>query len=592
MSTGTGYPPSHAKTGDSRSIPSQQQMQVPVSGNMLQQQQRLMYQQRLKQQQQQQLHFEQQIYQLLTTLNRKPKRLYQFKEDPDDLLKKYEQFKPSFEFHIYENNFKICAPANSRLQQHQKTPQNSNDGLILNKNNEVLREFLEYVARGVIPEAIMEVLRDCNIQFYEGCLILQVYDHTNTVDVKQETPNPNQMPKKVPTQTDLQKRNSSSSSSGPGAAANSSVPATRVPVDGSSSVPAPVGVTPKPENVAANSLSNNGNTNTTNASTVPNSTNNAKKDKENSGKSFTTLKRPRMYRTLLRPNDLTHYYDMLSYADHTRFPDSMYQQLESEILTLTKRNLNLDTPLNPYTHKEYVSDEEFLEPVYEEEKQKWEFPYRELCIEPFTKGAIEHIELHEELPQHSSTYEQLMLILSEKTTTTTAATLAASLLKKAEANAARKAATNGKTSGSSVGVTSNSVAAAAAVGTGTNTDAQQFSRLKIIEHWRVEKERRKHQSVNSNIVPSAYDTRISMGNPMTQRRASQQHTDGQSMNQTSTAVANKRTGTEPEEKPKAKRGRKATKKAADGTAAPPKKRAMTKKKAAAAAAAAGPPSAT
>lgn len=151
MNTGAGYVQNHIKSSDSRSFPSQPQ-QVPVSspGISVQQQQRLLYQQRLKQQQQQQLHFEQQIYQLLTTLNRKPKRLYQFKEDPDDLLKKYEQFKPSFEFHIYENNFKICAPANSRLQQHQKTPQNSNDGLILNKNNEVLREFLEYVALSLI----------------------------------------------------------------------------------------------------------------------------------------------------------------------------------------------------------------------------------------------------------------------------------------------------------------------------------------------------------------------------------------------------------------------------------------------------------
>ena len=512
------------KGNESGSIPPQQtQMPPSTSGvQQQQQQQRLLYQQRLKQQQQQQLHFEQQIYQLLTTLNRKPKRIYQFKEDSDELLKKYEQFKPSFEFHIYENNFKICAPANSRLQQHQKTPQNSNDGLILNKNNEVLREFLEYVARGIIPEAIMEVLRDCNIQFYEGCLILQVYDHTNTVDVKQESPK-NQS--KQPVQRELQ----------------------------------------KPE---LNSLNSTPDKND--------------KEKENSGKSFTTLKRPRMYRTLLRPNDLTHYYDMLSYADHTRFPDSMYQQLESEILTLTKRNLNLETPINPYSSQACVYEEEFLEPQLDAENGVWKFSHRDLCVDQHTKGAVDHIELHEELPQHSSTYEQLMLIMSEKTTTTTAATLAASLLKKAEANAARKAATNGKVSDSSASVGSNSVAAAAAaaaaaVGSGSNTDAQQFGRLKIIEHWRIEKERRKQQSANSNIVPSAYNTRISMGNPMTPQRAPQHTSDNQTAAQTGNAN-NKRTGAENDEKPKAKRGRKATKKATDGTAAQPKKRANAKKK--------------
>lgn len=567
MNTGAGYVHNHIKSSDSRSFPSQAQ-QVPVSspGISVQQQQRLLYQQRLKQQQQQQLHFEQQIYQLLTTLNRKPKRLYQFKEDPDDLLKKYEQFKPSFEFHIYENNFKICAPANSRLQQHQKTPQNSNDGLILNKNNEILREFLEYVARGIIPEAIMEVLRDCNIQFYEGCLILQVYDHTNTVDVKQETPASATALNKTPQQNNANMGSLTGTPSNAAAAGSAAV---------------------KREYLANNR-------NGTDPSSVNNSTFNSvnngignNKEKENPGKSFTTLKRPRMYRTLLRPNDLTHYYDMLSYADHTRFPDSMYQQLESEILTLTKRNLNLDTPMNPYANRDLVSDDEFLNPTFNEEKQNWEFPHRKLCTEPFTKGAIDHVELHEELPQHSSTYEQLMLILSEKTTNTTASTLAASLMKKVEASAARKAATSGKTSASPVGVNSNGVAAAAAaVGSGANADAQQFSRLKIIEHWRIEKERRKHQSVNSNMVPSAYNTRISMGNPMSPNRLAQQKGDNQSGNQGSASTTNKKTGVDGEEKPKAKRGRKATKKAADGSAPTPKKRATTKKKAAAAAAAA------
>ncbi|CDO94179.1 unnamed protein product [Kluyveromyces dobzhanskii CBS 2104] len=592
MSSNAGYAPNHAKPGESRALPPQQQIQMPGSGIVMQQQQqqqqqRLMYQQRLKQQQQQQLHFEQQIYQLLTTLNRKPKRFYQFKEDPDELLKKYEQFKPSFEFHIYENNFKICAPANSRLQQHQKTPQNSNDGLILNKNNEVLREFLEYVARGIIPEAIMEVLRDCNIQFYEGCLILQVYDHTNTVDVKQETPNTHQVPNNAPPQTDTQKKSATSGPSASGLGVNSPTPQVVAPVTNSPSLATGTGLAPKQEGTSSDAVPKHSTSENTAKPTANNSsTGGSDKDKENSGKLFTTLKRPRMYRTLLKPNDLTHYYDMLSYADHTRFPDSMYQQLESEILTLTKRNLNLDTPLNPYTHKECIDDDEFQEPTFAEDKQKWVFPHRELCTDSFTKGAIEHLELHEELPQHSSTYEQLMLILSEKTTTTTAATLAASLLKKAEANAAQKAATNGKNSGSSVGVTSNSVAAAAAVGTGTNTDAQQFSRLKIIEHWRIEKERRKHQSVNSNVVPSAYDTRISMGNVASPGRMSQQHPDGQQTNQSSLSASNKRSGAEADEKPKAKRGRKATKKTADGTAPPPKKKAMTKKKAAAAAAAA------
>lgn len=47
-----------------------------------------------------------------------------------------------------------------------------------------MKEFLEYVAKGEIPYAIVEVLRDAGIQFYEGCLILLVYDHRKTVEIE------------------------------------------------------------------------------------------------------------------------------------------------------------------------------------------------------------------------------------------------------------------------------------------------------------------------------------------------------------------------------------------------------------------------
>lgn len=119
-----------------RSMNAQQMLQQQqAQQTQLQQKQRMLLQQRALQQQKQQQasqNYEAQFYQLLMTLNEKPKRIYNFVETTDLTLKKYEQYRPSFEFHIYENNYKICAPANTRLQQQQKTPELTSDGLILN----------------------------------------------------------------------------------------------------------------------------------------------------------------------------------------------------------------------------------------------------------------------------------------------------------------------------------------------------------------------------------------------------------------------------------------------------------------------------
>ncbi|CAI7337939.1 BEM_collapsed_G0049680.mRNA.1.CDS.1 [Saccharomyces cerevisiae] len=252
------------------------------------------------------------------TLNKRPKRLYNFVEDADSILKKYEQYLHSFEFHIYENNYKICAPANSRLQQQQKQP-----------------ELTKYVARGRIPDAIMEVLRDCNIQFYEGNLILQVYDHTNTVDVTPKENKPN-----------------------------------------------------------------------LNSSFFP-SNNNSTQDNSK-------IQQPS------EPN-----------SDNARFSDSIYQQFESEILTLTKRNLSLSVPLNPYEHRDMLEETAFSEPHWDSEKNP-SFTNIVLSLrEKATKGIVGHIEERDEFPQHSSNYEQLMLIMNERTTTITNSTFAVSLTKNA-----------------------------------------------------------------------------------------------------------------------------------------------------------------
>lgn len=517
---------------------------------LLQQQQRpkqrmLLQQRALQQQKHQQAlqNYESQFYQLLMTLNKKPKRIYNFVEDTDQTLKKYEQYRPSFEFHIYENNYKICAPANTRLQQQQKAPELTSDGLILNKNNAVLKDFLEYVARGKIPESITEVLRDCNIQFYEGNLILQVYDHTNTVDVVSSDQNA-QSPQ-------------SGSGSSPARQQDSDIKATE----------------------------------------SQSSADTADQKKNRS----TTFKRPRVYRTLLKPNDLTHYYDMMSYADHTRFSDSIYQQLESEILSLTKRNLTLDVPLNPYEHKDILEPELFAKPHYDAKTDSLKHIHRGECKKPGTKGAVGHIEEHEELPQNSSNYEQMMLIMSERTTTCTNATFAASLTKNSAYTAASQSKSglgrnssptsgSGKSGSRAPSTSRNQVAiaaaaAAAAAGLTVGNENNQFSRLKFIEQWRLNKEKRKQQTLHNNIAPNSFNNVISMAAPLTpQQQLLQQQQAMERADQRQGFPADQGYGQQPPgakkrmatEKPKPKRPRKTKK--ADGPEAPSKKKRVTKKK--------------
>lgn len=537
----------------------------------IQQRQRILMQQRALQQQQAMQNFENQFFQLLMTLNKKPKRLYNFVEDTDSILQKYEQYRPSFEFHIYENNYKICAPANSRLQQQNNGANKSNnlmnnDGLILNKNNETLKEFLEYVARGLIPEAIMEVLRDSNIQFYESNLILQVYDHTNTVEVTvNKTADKNDQASNT-TNTNTAATNNSQAAS-----------------------------------------PNNKQTGPNAKQAEPNRTTENKPPTIEPPKTF---RRPRVYRTLLRPNDLTNYYDMMTYADQARFSDSIYQQFESEILTLTKRNVQLDVQLNPYENRDKIAEDEFVEPIYNEETQSMEFIHREESTADGTKGKVGHIAEHEELPQNTSNYEQLMLIMNERTTTTTNSTFATALAQYSmnlnnggdtggSISSRNSSISLNSVSGSSLGgnkfnnqssnIPNAAAAAAAAVAVGSNNENNQFNRLKFIEQWKVNKEKRKQQmalnntgnglSNGSSVPGTPFNTKISMTVPMTpQKQFLQQQQQLMQANEKKNSKGSKR-GAANADKPKTKRPRK-NKKTADGTQQTPKRKRVPKKKAA------------
>ncbi|KAK5959904.1 Spt20p PWA37_002974 [Arxiozyma heterogenica] len=562
----------------------------------IQQRQKLLLQQRALQQQQAMQNFENQFFQLLMTLNKKPKRIYNFVEETDLILQKYEQYRPSFELHIYEDIFKICAPSNSRFQQQQQVDSNQinspnvnnknnnnqrtstvhNDGLILEKDDQTLKEFLEYVARGRIPEAIMEVLRDSNIQFYESNLILQVYDHTNTVEVTISRP---------------------------------------VNKDSMNNL--------LPNNIQGDVSNTQG------------------QNQQALNKQIRKFRRPRVYRTLLRPNDLTNYYDMMTYADQARFSDSIYQQFESEILSLTKRNIKLDVDLNPFEHREKIDEDEFCEPKFNENTKAMEFVHKKESTEDGTKGKVGHIPEHEETPQSISNYEQLMLIMSERTSTITKSTLATSLAevsKKQNSNITSNNNNGLETSrnssislnsipGSSSGgfkssgltttansanltnlttalVLSKTKSTATSSSEKSNNENTRFSRLKFIEQWKINVEKRKQQMVLSNndnnanglpdylVLGTPFMTKISMTVPMTpqaqllqqqkqfqkfQQQQQQQQQPIQTKEKKTTGKGIKHGASGATEKPKAKRTKK-TKKDTDGAQQTPKRKRVSKKK--------------
>lgn len=582
-----------------------------MNGQALNQRQILQQKMLLRQQQVQQAqhqrqialqNYENQFNQLLMMHNPRPKRNYAFVETPNELLKKYEQYRPSFEFHIYENNYKICAPANTRLQQQQKNPELTSDGLILNKSNETLREFLEYVARGRIPYAIMEVLRDCNIQFYEGNLILQVYDHTNTVDVtiRSDTKgqdHSNGSPHKSPNAVTSAGHSGNPGNLGQAGAVSIKMESPK-PVTGSpaaSNLKNQIGAVGNMKEDAEKS----GNTTLTQTpgQSKPGENQNTKLD------SNQTYKRPRVYRTLLRPNDLSQYYDLMSYADHSRFSDTVYQQLESELLTLTKRNLDLSVPMNPYEHKDKLEDELFTAPYWDENVKGIIHQHRDESTAARTKGVVHHIPEHEDNEQKTSEYEQLMLIMNERTTTSTGATFAAIVamnamqkMKRSNENAEDDDAvggienglkgSNNNSTGSKVAMAA--AAAAASLGGTMNSETNQFRRLKFIEQWKINKEKRKQQALANNMLPTAYNARISMTTPQNGGSSNGMPQGGNSTEGTGKGKAaakgakggTKRGGSTAagDKAPKPKKPRKTKAKTADGDAAPKRKKAPTKKK--------------
>lgn len=85
-----------------------------------------------------------------------------------EILRKFAKYPPSLTFHIYESHYRF---------------NNTQDSSIIPKDSPMARSFLQHLIREEIPVEMTELLKDFAVRFYDGCLVVQVYDHRNMVPV-------------------------------------------------------------------------------------------------------------------------------------------------------------------------------------------------------------------------------------------------------------------------------------------------------------------------------------------------------------------------------------------------------------------------
>ncbi|EGW35346.1 uncharacterized protein SPAPADRAFT_69613 [Spathaspora passalidarum NRRL Y-27907] len=284
---------------------------VSVSQQQLQQLQQHSSQQ---QQQQQSQHTQLQQSQSQQVKQKIDLQHYHFTSTSEEILKKYARNPASLILHIFETHYRF---------------NNSQDSQIIPKDSPMIKDFMHHVLKEEIPVEMSELLKDFSIKSYDGCLILQVYDHRHMVKTTVTQPRPA----------------------------------------------------------------------------------NASKDT----KPVTTIvSKPKTYRTLLKPTPLSIYYDLLYHTDSalTKFTDTLSLQMESEILTLTNRKLDLSVPLNPYACDDYLKPEsESTHIEYDEvlDDNKVAFNHRSASSYPARKIHQDELVLHK-----SSEYEEIMLLLSNR----------------------------------------------------------------------------------------------------------------------------------------------------------------------------------
>lgn len=264
---------------------------------------------------------------------------YHFATTSAEILRKYAKYPPLLTFHIYDTHFRF---------------NNTPDLSIVPKNSPMVRSFMEHVVREEIPTEMLELLKDFSIRFYDGCLVLQVYDH------RRQT---------VPT--------------------------------GTTTATTAAGDTPNGATEAANGTNGANGTSET-----------EKGDKNRAAAEAEKAIPPKTYRTLLRPTPLSLYYDLLYHTDSalTKFTDQLSLQMEAEILTLTNRKVDLTVPLNPYLQDQY------LHPESEYPKRVWDEASDDLKVvhSHLDESAREQRRLREDqlVIHRTSEYEELMCLLS------------------------------------------------------------------------------------------------------------------------------------------------------------------------------------
>ena len=58
---------------------------------------------------------------------------------------------------------------------------NSQDSQVIPKDSPMIKDFMKHVLKEQIPVEMCELIKDFAIRPYDGCIILQVYDHRNMV---------------------------------------------------------------------------------------------------------------------------------------------------------------------------------------------------------------------------------------------------------------------------------------------------------------------------------------------------------------------------------------------------------------------------
>ncbi|KAK9469536.1 Spt20 family-domain-containing protein [Lipomyces arxii] len=286
---------------------------------------------------------------------------YKFAETSSEILNKYRDSPPSIEFHMHPTHYRF-----------------GNQNAIIPKNSPLIKNFLDLVKLELIPPTAVEIFTEAGIQYYEGCIILQIYDHRDASSSLVQT-----------------------ESSQPGASGSTSM------TDQQTTLPSKL-TTPNAKTTQM--INNNRPINKQSADMMKNAGDspslNVVQYLPASGSATSTA--PKTYRVLLRPSPLTLWYDLSRYSETLGclMSDPLSLALESEILATTMPRLDLSVPEESAFMSHALP---MLRPTAAVEDQ-----YGDLHMPNLPTNTKRARPLHEDLPHQGTEYEELMLIMDER----------------------------------------------------------------------------------------------------------------------------------------------------------------------------------